>query len=104
MDAATLRQLIDAEIAAVSAAAEFNWHGCQPTERLEEPVRIVCTDADGVSRSAYWLVFQEYADSPVGYWIVYDEEDASFGLAIAGSNTPCCIGLYGTFLDTFRSM
>jgi hypothetical protein len=52
-----------------------------------------------------WLVLQKHSDSS-GYQIVFDEDRKEFGLATPGypGHLPCCIGLYGSFIDAFKAM
>ena len=83
-----------------------NLHGCDLQKCLVTPQRRLFSDARGEAKAReMWLVLEERPDTHSGYRIVFDEETREFGLAIEGKDgRDVCIGIYGSFIETFDGM
>jgi len=73
---------------------------------LTKPRKILLyTDLDCVAKEHYWLITDFTKLDEKGHRIIYFQEMNIFGLAMQledGRN--CCLGFYGSFADTVRSM
>lgn len=82
-----------------------NAHGVDLKESLIFPKIIQCKCDEGDQLYNYWLVLNEIPDSTEGYKIIYDDESGLFGLAYSEKyKIPFVVGLYGTFIETFKAM
>jgi hypothetical protein len=64
------------------------------------PVKQVFEDIFNEGKIELWVVLEEDHEKKDGYKIIFDEETVQFGLA----TSDIFIGLYGSFLDTLKSM
>lgn len=83
-----------------------NLHGCDLRKCLVTPQRRLFSDArDETQAREMWLVLEEDPDTHSGYRIIFDEETSGFGLAVEGKDgRDVCIGVYGSFIETFDGM
>jgi len=87
-----------------------SWHGIDAsnidTLLLRPPRRADFHDAFGTA-IALWIVLDEMPHSQTeGYLVVYDERERLFGLGVKSrtGERPCCIGFYGSFINTLNGM
>jgi len=106
--AADVERMVDAELRDLAALKSS--HGIDAsnieTLLLRPPRRAAFHDAYGAAL-ALWIVLDEVPGSATeGYLVVYDEEEKLFGLGVKSRTgaPPCCIGLYGSFINTLNGM
>ncbi|GJL92474.1 hypothetical protein [Hyphococcus sp.] len=92
---------------------ETKIHGLNLQASLVTPHKITAINRivkDGNLRDSLeevWVVFEEKLENSYGYKIVYDDEEREFGLLGGGLKSdshPVILGMYGTLLETIRSM
>ncbi len=85
-----------------------NDHHCDLRKCLVFPEKGKYLDPDNQYQQVeFWLVFEDYPETRIGYKIIYDENEGMFGLASPSTSKdeyPIFIGYYGDFIDAYMSM
>ena len=72
---------------------------------LPIPERRSFADCSGKgSTIELWVVLDEAPGEDDGYWIVFDDRERVFGLALGPVEGGVLVGFYGTFWETLQSM
>ena len=103
MTADEVQAIVDGELAGDYSIT--NLHGVDLTTSLTRPPRLIeLTDVVTGKMLPVWLVLEAHPEGP-GYIVVYSPEDREFGLGqVADGYEPALLGLYGSFIDTFKAM
>jgi hypothetical protein len=104
-DYSYIKEMIATELA--DAESTENMHGIIPEKHLVEPRLEQFKKGFGDEGVlSLVVVLQEFMTGNDGYWIVFDPENASFGLAVPPKeNGPAhFLGYYGGFVDTLVGM
>jgi hypothetical protein len=82
-----------------------NAHSCTVRRCLVEPQQLAFADPLNSDTVDLWLVLEEDPEACDGYKVVYDDVNASYGLAITDSSgNHVFLGLYGSFFEAYDSM